>query len=150
RSRLVTLAGNADKLSFVWNHVAAAELGLGRLDDALAAVAKSQSLSIQSGDRFFALGVTQLNAALYAQAGRADLAVPLLAKSLASPGNGTFHSPVTLGSDPAWDPVRHDPRFQALLKKYARYKPAAVDAIAPSAADSATPASAAANEAAHD
>ena len=150
RARIARLTGNADKLGFVWNHVGAAELGLGKLDDALAAAAKSQALSTQSGDRFFALGVTQLNAALYAQAGRADLALPLLAKALASPGIGTFHSPVTLGFDPAWDPLRHDPRFQALLKKYARYKPAAVDAIAPSAADPATPASAAANEAAHE
>jgi TolB-like protein/Tfp pilus assembly protein PilF len=151
RARIARLTGNADKLGFVWNHVGAAELGLGKLDDALAAAAKSQALSIQSGDRFFALGVTQLNAALYAQAGRADLALPLLAKApLASPGIGTLYPPVTLGFDPAWDPVRNDPRFQALLKKYARYKPAAVDAIAPSAADPATPASAAVNEAAHD
>ena len=150
RARIAQLTGNADKLGFVWSHVGAAELGLGKLDDALAAAAKSQALSTQSGDRFFALGVTQLNAALYAQAGRADLAVPLLAKSLASPGIGTFYSPVTLGFDPAWDPIRHDPRFQALLKKYARDKPAAVDAIVPSATDPATPASAAANEAAHD
>src|SRR6185312_13970611 len=107
RSRLVTLAGNADKLSFVWNHVAAAELGLGRLDDALAAVAKSQSLSIQSGDRFFGLGITQLNAALYAQAGRADLAVPLLARAFPNLGIGTIYSPATLAFDPAWDPIRH-------------------------------------------
>ena len=157
RARIARLTGNADKLGFVWNHVGAAELGLGKLDDALAAAAKSQALSTQSGDRFFALGVTQLNAALYAQAGRADLALPLLAKALASPGIGTtasvpprFYSPVTLGFDPAWDPLRHDPRFQALLKKYARYKPAAVDAIAPSASSPAPSASAATNEAAHD
>ncbi len=150
RARIARLTGNADKLGFVWNHVGAAELGLGKLDDALAAAAKSQALSTQSGDRFFALGVTQLNAALYAQAGRADLALPLLAKALASPGIGTFHSPVTLGFDPAWDPIRHDPRFQALLKKYARYKPASADAIVPSASSPAPSASAATNAAAHD
>jgi TolB-like protein len=150
RSRLVTLAGNADKLGFVWNHVGAAELGLGRLDDALAAVAKSQSLSIQSGDRFFGLGITQLNAALYAQAGRADLAVPLLARAFPNSGIRTTYSPATLAFDPTWDPIRHDPRFQALLKKYTRYKPAAVDAIAPSASSPAPSASAATHEAAHD
>src|SRR5690348_5465801 len=104
RARIARLTGNADKLGFVWNHVGAAELGLGKLDDALAAAAQSQALSTQSGDRFFALGVTQLNAALYAQAGRADLAVPLLAKALASPGIGTFYSPAP-GFDPAWDQI---------------------------------------------
>ncbi|WP_159082135.1 tetratricopeptide repeat protein [Rhodanobacter thiooxydans] len=151
RSRVATLAGNDDKLSFVWNHVAVAELGLGRLDDALAAAAKSQTLSTRSGDRFFGMGVTGLNAGTYAQAGRADLALPLLAKAFPTPpGLGTTYSPATLGLDPVWDPIRHDPRFQVFLQQYAGYKPASADAIVPNAAGPATPASAASNEAAHD
>ncbi|MGN6729213.1 MAG: tetratricopeptide repeat protein [Rhodanobacteraceae bacterium] len=150
RSRVATLAGNDDKLSFVWNHVAVAELGLGRLDDALAAVAKSQTLSTRSGDRFFGMGVTGLNAGTYAQAGCADLALPLLAKAFPNPGLFTTYSPATLGLDPVWDPIRHDPRFQAFLQQYAGYKPASADAIVPNAAGPATPASAASNEAAHD
>ncbi|HVC38163.1 MAG TPA: hypothetical protein VNF46_07155, partial [Gammaproteobacteria bacterium] len=52
-----------------------------------------------------------------------DLAVPLLAKALASPGIGIFYSPVLIWLDPAWDPIRKDPGFLALLKKYAQDKP---------------------------
>jgi hypothetical protein len=63
-------------------------------------------------------------ASLYAEADRPDLAVPLLEKALATSGIGSFYSPVMLWIDPAWDPIRHDPRFQALLNQYAKYKPA--------------------------
>ena len=69
----------------------------------------------------------EINAALYAQAQRPELAVPLLAKALASPGMGIFYSPVMLWIDPAWDPIRKDPRFQVLLKKYAQDKPSQTD-----------------------
>jgi hypothetical protein len=52
--------------------------------------------------------------------------VPLLDKIFAGPGVGVYYAPVMLWLDPAWDPIRHDPGFQALLEKYARYKPAAL------------------------
>jgi hypothetical protein len=61
----------------------------------------------------------QANAALYAQAQRPDLAVPLLATALASPGIGFYYSPRMLTIDPAWDPIRSDAGFKALLEKYA-------------------------------
>lgn len=67
---------------------------------------------------------------------------PLLAKSLASPGVGWTYSPVMLWLDPAWDPVRHDPRFQALLTQYAKYKPAVVYSIPPAGAAAAASAAA--------
>jgi hypothetical protein len=35
---------------------------------------------------------------------------------------------VLLWPDPAWGPVRHDPRFQALLQKYAKLKSAVIPA----------------------
>jgi hypothetical protein len=40
------------------------------------------------------------------------------------PAIGVNYSPVLLWLDPVWDPIRHDPGFQALLEKYAKYKPA--------------------------
>ena len=42
--------------------------------------------------------------------------------------------------DPLWDPIRHDAGFQALLQKYAKYKPAVIypAASTSSAAASAT------------
>ncbi|MDE2069657.1 MAG: hypothetical protein KGJ04_00115 [Gammaproteobacteria bacterium] len=74
-------------------------------------------------DRLYGPRDMVLNAQLYAQARHADLAVPLFAKALASPGIGAFYSPVLLRLDPFLDPIRHDPRFQALLQQYANYKP---------------------------
>src|SRR6185312_9372782 len=134
QARLAALAGNADKSSFVWNHIAAAELGLGRTANALDALAKSQALIAQSGDLFFKPGVNISSAQLYAQAGRADLAVPLLTTALASRGYITY-SPALLWIDPALDPIRHDPHFQALLGQYAKYKPAVIP-VAPVPASS--------------
>lgn len=125
QARLSLLAYSPMKSSFVWGHVAAAQLGLGRTDQALASIAKSQALAAQSGNNFFGPWIGELNAALYARAGRADLSVPLLTEALAMPC-GRFYTPALLWLDPAWDPIRQDPAFQALLQKYARYKPAVV------------------------
>ncbi|MGH8283116.1 MAG: tetratricopeptide repeat protein [Gammaproteobacteria bacterium] len=120
-----------------WSYVADAELGLGHTVAGLAAIAQSQAIVTRANNLYYGPPVMELNASLYAEAGRPDLAVPLLAKALASPGISGSYSPVLLWLDPAWDPIRHDPRFQALLKKYARYKP-----VAPPAASIAAPPSA--------
>jgi hypothetical protein len=81
-------------------------------------------------------GFREFDASVYSLAARADLAVPLLDRALATPGIGMNYSPVMLWLDPVWDPIRRAPGFQALLKKYARYKPAVtyVGPPAPSAA----------------
>jgi TolB-like protein len=110
----------------VWNRVAEADLGLGHTAEGLDALAKSQAIVSRSNDHLSAPRLMQINAAQYAQAGRPDLAVPLLAKALAAPGIGDDYSPVMLWLDPSWDPIRHDARFQTLLKQYAKYKPAVI------------------------
>ena len=112
-------------LAFVWDNLASAELGLGHTADGLEAVAKSQAIVAGIQDRTYGARITELGAAMYAQAQRPELAVPLLTKALASPGLGTFYSPTMLWLDPAWDPIRKDPGFQALLAQYADRKPAA-------------------------
>ncbi len=108
----------------VLQSLATAELGLGHTAQGLDAVARSLALIRASHNH--TEGTTRLPqaAALYAEARRPDLAVPLLAKALGSPGVGWLYSPVMLWLDPAWDPIRKDPDFQALLKKYADSKPA--------------------------
>jgi TolB-like protein len=110
-------------LAFVWQYLASAELGLGQTASGLEAVAKSQAILAKNHDQTYGPRIMELNAALYAQAKRPGLAVPLLAKALASPGIGIFYSPVLIWLDPAWDPIRKDPGFLALLKKYAQDKP---------------------------
>jgi TolB-like protein/Tfp pilus assembly protein PilF len=109
-----------------WNYLAAAELGLGNIAQGLDALAKSRAVVQDSHDNVYGPIATEMVAGLYAEALRPDLAVPLLAKALVAPGIGAYYSPVMLWLDPAWDPIRHDPAFQALLQKYAKYKPAAI------------------------
>jgi len=116
------------ELGNVWNRIAEAELGLGHTAAAMDALAKSQAIASGSNDHLSAPRLMQVNAAQYAQAGRPDLAVPLLAKALAAPAIGGDYSPVMLWLDPDWDPIRHDARFQALLQQYAQYKPAVIPA----------------------
>jgi TolB-like protein/lipoprotein NlpI len=111
-------------LVVAWQNLADAELGLGHAAQGLAAIAKAEALVAQSHNHSEGPGRMEGNAQLYAQAHRPDLAVPLLAKALASPGIGADYSPVMLWIDPAWDPIRKDPKFQALLDQYAQYKPA--------------------------
>ena len=107
-----------------WQNLADAELGLGHTAQGLAAIARAEAIVAQSHNYSEGPGRMEVNAQLYAQAQRPDLAVPLLAKALANPGIGDYYSPVMLWIDPAWDPIRKDPKFQALLDTYAKYKPA--------------------------
>lgn len=125
-------------LAAAWNGVADDELGLGHTAQALAALARAQELVDNMHDQVNGPIFTEYNAMGYAQLRRADLAVPLLDKVFAAPGIGGYYSPVMLWLDPIWDPIRRDPRFQSLLRKYAQYKPAMTD-DAP-AAGSAAPA----------
>jgi len=121
-------------LTFFWQSIAGAELGLGHTAKGLDAVAKAQAIVARTKDQDYGPALMQINASLYAEVKRPDLAVPLLAKALASPGIDANYSPVMLWIDPAWDPIRHDPRFQALLQKYAKYQPAVIPAAGSTAA----------------
>ena len=113
------------RLSAVWQNIAAADIGLGRIPEALDAIGRARSAFAKTDDRYTLAGYLELDAALYAKAGRPDLAVPVLARALAMPGIGVVYSPVMLWIDPSWDRIRHDARFRALLEKYAKFKPRA-------------------------
>jgi TolB-like protein len=110
--------------------VADALMGLGNTGEGLRTVEQSFAfvdgirLVQQKGDELIRV------ASLYSQADRGDLAVPILARVLASPVLSFDYPRVLLRFDPEWDPIRKDPRFQALLKKYAKYKPAMIPTAA--------------------
>ncbi len=117
-----------------WTLVGAAELGLGHRAAGMAAIDKSQALVDRVGYDPFYLQYAVFNAELYARAGRADRAGPLIDRAFATKGIGAYYSPAMLWLSPDWDPIRADTRFQALLQKYARYKPAVTYPVPASAA----------------
>ncbi|WIG55206.1 MAG: Adenylate cyclase [Rhodanobacteraceae bacterium] len=113
-----------------WQSIADAELGLGHTAAGVAAIAKAQVLVDNISDHGIGSSQRVGIAELYARAGRPDLSVRQLAEALAAPGVGSYYSPVLLWINPAWDPIRQDASFRALLKQYARYKPAITYATA--------------------
>lgn len=104
-------------VSFIWSHQAMAELLLGNRDAALNAVHKAIEIRPSGKDQIGAHDVMAAAAEVYARAGLADLAMPLIGQLLSSPGAGAQLSVARLRLDPAWDPIRNDPRFQSLLKQ---------------------------------
>ena len=136
RAALTKVQGS-DQAS-VWNAVGFDEMGSGNTTAGLDAIAKSEAILDAAPDSVQNPGQRIFDAEAYAMAGRADLAVPLLAKTLSTPGIGNSYSPVMLWLDPSWDPIRHDPRFQALLQQYAQHKPAVTYDTPPTASATAT------------
>jgi hypothetical protein len=59
--------------------------------------------------------LSEARAMIFAQAGLVNEALSELEPLLVGPSWTSVHK---LGVDPRWDPIREDPRFQALLEKY--------------------------------
>jgi TolB-like protein/Flp pilus assembly protein TadD len=126
RAQLGSLRSKRDQ-SAAWSQIASALHGLGEDREAIGALSHSQELARRSGDMVNYPNVTAANAALYADMRRPDLAIPLLREILPGDKGGLYFSPVMLWIDPAFAPIRDDPRFQALLREYAKSKPAAAN-----------------------
>ena len=112
-------------------NIAGAEIGVGDAAGAMASVAEVEAMVAQMQDVTMVPAYRIYDAQIYAAAGRADLAVPLVARALATPGVSFRYSPVLLWLDPYWDPIRDDPGFQALLQQYGKFKPAVTYAVPP-------------------
>ncbi len=91
--------------------------GLGQKDAAIAEGKRAVELLPESQDAFDGPEVTAELAQIYAWTGEHDQAFGLLDHLLVVP-NGITVPGVKL--DPIWDPLRKDPRFQALIDKYSR------------------------------
>jgi serine/threonine-protein kinase len=91
-------------------------VGLGRREETLREARWLEQSVVYRNDAFFGPMVAHRRAKILAQAGEVDAALDEIERVLAGP---SWHFSVhTLRLDPRWDPIRDDPRFQALLEKY--------------------------------
>jgi TolB-like protein/Flp pilus assembly protein TadD len=90
--------------------------GLGLKENAIIEGKKAVGLVPESEDAFDGPKATAALAEIYAWVGENDEALRLIDHLLQVP---SFISVQVLKLDPVWDPLRKDPRFQALIDKYA-------------------------------
>jgi TolB-like protein/Flp pilus assembly protein TadD len=90
--------------------------GLGQKQEAIAEGKRAVELLPESQDAYDGPQATTALAQIYAETGEFDEAFRLLDHLLAIPTHGLTVPMLKL--DPAWDPLRKDPRFQSLLHKY--------------------------------
>jgi TolB-like protein/Flp pilus assembly protein TadD len=89
--------------------------GLGKKEAAIAEGKRAIELLPESQDAFDGPKMTVALAQIYAWTGESDQALELLDRSLSTPNGITV---AFLRLDPIWEPLRSDPRFQALIKRY--------------------------------
>jgi TolB-like protein/cytochrome c-type biogenesis protein CcmH/NrfG len=89
---------------------------LGEKDAAIAEAQRAIDLRPESKDAFEGPEITEQVAQVYTILGDNARAIDLLDELLSRPSEVTSQS---LKLDPAWDPLRNDPAFQALFAKYA-------------------------------
>jgi TolB-like protein/Tfp pilus assembly protein PilF len=91
------------------------EAWLGEKDAALKEAQTAMQLRPESKDAFEGPAVTAQVAEIYTIVGENDRAIELLGGLMNRPSDLTVYG---LKLNPAWDPLRKDPRFQALIDKY--------------------------------
>ena len=90
--------------------------GLGRRAEALREASWLHESLPYRHDKFQGHVVAENRARIMAQLGETDAALDEIESLLAEPSHVSVH---TLRLDPSWDPIRDQPRFRALLAKYA-------------------------------
>jgi TolB-like protein/Tfp pilus assembly protein PilF len=88
---------------------------LGEKDAALAEAQRATELLPESKDAFGGPEITAAVAEVYATLGEKARAIEILDGLLSRPSAITVEG---LKTNPIWDPLRSDPRFQALMQKY--------------------------------
>ena len=88
---------------------------MGRKDDAIREAILATDLVPTSRDAVEGPTHEETLAAVYATVGEQDAALEVIERIFSRPGR---LSPGLLRVDPIWDPLRKNPRFQALLEKY--------------------------------
>ena len=91
--------------------------GLDRKPEAVAEGERAVALMPVSKDALTGPDMLASQAQLYVRVGQPDQAIAVIGRVLSIP-DGAPLSSALLRLDPAWDPLRDDPRFKALLLKY--------------------------------
>ncbi|PYJ11181.1 MAG: hypothetical protein DMF06_03835, partial [Verrucomicrobia bacterium] len=91
--------------------------GLGRCQEALAEGKRAVELLPESKDAFDGPILAISRARIHMMCGDFETALALLDRSLQTPSGATM---AELRLDPVWDPLRADPRFEQMLKKFER------------------------------
>ena len=114
----------ADKTLSAWAFrfnsmgLARIELALGHWDEAVQVAERGAQTNPMIRDTINRDYYRNFLAEIYAGAGRKDEAIVLISELLKSHSWFTGVTPIMLRLAPSWDPLRDDPRFQALLKEY--------------------------------
>src|SRR5262249_3980237 len=95
--------------------LALAQACLGEREPAMASATRAMELLPESKDAFDGPNITEAAASVYSIVGDTGRAIELLDGLLSRPSGTTVG---TLQLNPVWDPIRNDPRFQALIGKY--------------------------------
>ncbi|MGH8272319.1 MAG: TPR end-of-group domain-containing protein, partial [Gammaproteobacteria bacterium] len=101
----------------LWSGLGLAEAGLGEKTAAIRDGRHATQLFPVSRDVLAGPFYLAALAKIYARLGEAEPSVKLLGQLLSMPAGRVISAP-WLRLDPAWNPIRKNPRFQALLKKY--------------------------------
>jgi TolB-like protein len=99
------------------SNLAAVYAGLGQKDAALTAARRATELLPMSQDMLDGSFYLARLAKIEAQVGESESALDHIKQLLAAPA-GYEVSAASLRTDPAWDPLRKDPRFQKLLDEH--------------------------------
>ena len=94
--------------------------GLGRRDEARREASWLRQSVVYREDAYDGALVAEDRARILVQAGDAETALDEVERLLGEPSHLSVH---VLRLDPLWDPIRTNPRFQALLVKYANPEP---------------------------
>ena len=116
--RVNATPGNGVKLSVL----AMIDAGLGRKEQAIEEGKRACELTPFKTNNFDACTARCNLAVAYAWTGQTDLAIAELSNLVDHPASGSGISRVTYGDlqlNPVWDPLRSDPRFEALVQRLA-------------------------------